>query len=75
MANCHSGGRGGAYRPGRPRQPTGSPTLQAIRDQTIGSNQSSITVALQGSDPDGDTLTYSAQADSLEHQRRLNLGL
>jgi hypothetical protein len=50
-------------------------TLQPIPDQSIAANQANITIALQGSDPDGDTLTYSAQADSLEHHLRFNLGL
>jgi hypothetical protein len=51
------------------------PTLQTIPDRTIYPGQSSLTVDLQGSDADGEALTYSATADTQEHNLRLQLGL
>jgi hypothetical protein len=45
------------------------PTLAPIADQTIPSSQASVLVALMGSDPNGDPLTYSATATSLAYVR------
>jgi subtilisin family serine protease len=50
------------------------PTLAAIPGQSIPAGQSG-TVTLQGSDPDGDTLTYSAQAQSLPYWLKQTYGI
>jgi hypothetical protein len=50
------------------------PTLAAIPGQSIPAGQSG-TVTLQGSDPDGDTLTYSAQAESLPNWLKQTYGI
>src|SRR5439155_12057765 len=39
-----------------------SPTLQTVPDKTIYPGQSWLDVVLEGTDADGDVLTYSAQA-------------
>jgi hypothetical protein len=49
-------------------------TLAPIPDQTVAAGQS-LTLTLQGSDPDGDTLTYSASVDSLAYYFQSTLGL
>jgi hypothetical protein len=51
-----------------------TPTLAPIPDQEMGVNQS-LTLTLQGSDPAGLPLTYSAIVDTLEHHLRVQLGL
>jgi hypothetical protein len=50
------------------------PTLGAIPDQTIPAGQSG-TVTLQGSDPDGDPLTYAAQAQALPYWLKQTYGI
>jgi hypothetical protein len=50
------------------------PTLAGIANQTVAAGQS-LTLNLQGSDPDGDTLTYSASVDSQEYHFKAQLGL
>src|SRR5262249_25564606 len=51
-----------------------SPVLSAIPDQTIALS-STATVTLSATDPDGDPLTYSAQANSLAYLLKSKLGL
>jgi hypothetical protein len=43
------------------------PTLAPIADQTMGPNPATLTIALNGSDPNGYPLTYSATAQSLPY--------
>jgi glucose/arabinose dehydrogenase len=50
------------------------PTLAAIADQTIPQGNSG-TVTLQGSDPDGDPLTYSAVAQTLPYWLKQTYGI
>src|SRR5262249_55938219 len=50
------------------------PTLAAIGDQTVTAGQS-LTLTLQGSDPAGLPLTYSARVDSLAYHLKSTLGL
>jgi len=40
------------------------PTLAPVPNQTMGPNPATLTVTLNGSDPDGDTLTYAATAET-----------
>jgi ELWxxDGT repeat protein len=54
--------------------PAGTPTLSAIANQTVSTGQS-LTLTLQGSDPNGLPLTYSAQVDSLAYHLKSTLGL
>src|SRR5262249_18746455 len=51
-----------------------SPSLAPIADQTIPVNQS-LTISLQGSDPNGLPLTYSAQAQTLAYWLRQTYGI
>src|SRR5262249_15439174 len=51
-----------------------SPTLAAIPNQTVAAGKS-LTLTLQGSDPNGLPLSYSATVDSLEYHLRGQLGL
>src|SRR5262249_10789054 len=50
------------------------PALAAIADQTVAAGQS-LTLTLQGSDPAGLPLTYSAVVDSLAYHLKSTLGL
>jgi hypothetical protein len=50
------------------------PTLAAIADQSIPQGQSGI-VTLQGADPDGDTLTYSALAETQPYWLKQTYGI
>jgi hypothetical protein len=50
------------------------PTLAAIADQTVATGKS-LTLTLQGSDPAGLPLTYSAVVDSLAYHLKSTLGL
>src|SRR5262249_6821623 len=50
------------------------PTLAAIADQTVAAGHS-LTLTLQGSDPNGLPLTYSASVDSLAYHLKSTLGL
>ncbi len=50
------------------------PTLAAIPNQTVAAGQS-LTLTLQGSDPAGLSLTYSASVDSLAYHLKSTLGL
>jgi len=50
------------------------PTLAPIADQSIPAGKSG-TVTLQGSDPDGDALTYSAQAQNQAYWLRQTYGI
>src|SRR5439155_1165790 len=50
------------------------PTLAPIADQTVPAG-GSVTVTLQGTDPDGDSLTYSAQAETLPYWLDQTYGL
>jgi hypothetical protein len=50
------------------------PTLAAIPDQTVAAGHS-LTLTLQGSDPNGLPLTYSAVVDSLAYRLKSTLGL
>jgi hypothetical protein len=50
------------------------PTLAAIADQTVVAGHS-LTLSLQGSDPNGLPLTYSASVDSLAYHLKSTLGL
>src|SRR5262249_17615301 len=50
------------------------PTLAAIPDQTVAAGQG-LTLTLQGSDPNGLPLTYSAVVDSLAYHLKSTLGL
>ena len=50
------------------------PTLAAIADQTVAAGQS-LTLTLNGSDPAGLPLTYSARVDSLAYHLKSTLGL
>jgi hypothetical protein len=50
------------------------PTLAAIPDQTVATGHS-LMLTLQGSDPDGMPLTYSAVVDSLAYHLKSTLGL
>jgi autotransporter-associated beta strand protein len=43
------------------------PTLAPIPNQTIPASQATVMLTLMGSDPDGDSLTYSATAQSLAY--------
>jgi hypothetical protein len=51
------------------------PVLAAIADQTLAAGQTSLTVPLSASDPDGDPLAYSAGAVSLAYYLDQTLGL
>ena len=53
---------------------TRPPTLAAIPDQTVAAGKS-LTLTLQGSDPNGLPLTYSASVDSLAYHLKSTLGL
>src|SRR5262249_12631788 len=53
---------------------TALPILAAIADQTVAAGQS-LTLSLQGSDPNGLPLTYSASVDSLAYHLKSTLGL
>jgi hypothetical protein len=54
--------------------PANPPTLAPIADQTVAAG-GSVTVALQGSDPSGLPLTYSATAETLAYQLKSSYGL
>lgn len=43
-----------------------APVLAAIADQTVSSTQTTLTVALNATDADGDHLTYSAQVSAVD---------
>src|SRR5205814_7491260 len=53
---------------------TAPPALAAIADQTVAAGKS-LTLTLQGSDPAGLPLTYSASVDSLAYHLKSTLGL
>jgi hypothetical protein len=52
-----------------------APTLGAIPDQTMSSSQGTLTITLAASDPDGDSLTYSASVESMAYHLDQTLGL
>ena len=54
---------------------TFSPTLAPIADQTTATNSVTQTVTLQGEEPEGNTLTYSAQAETLPYFLEQTYGL
>src|SRR5262249_46554196 len=55
--------------------PSSPPTLSPIPDQTMTSGQGPLTVNLVGSDPDNDSLTYSASVESMAYHLDQTLGL
>jgi glucose/arabinose dehydrogenase len=52
-----------------------APTLAPIADRAVAPSQATVTVPLVATDPDGDPITYTAQAESLAYvvNQRLNL--